>query len=72
MGEAQDLANLGWLKTDTDDRDEACQWLQEALAIYQDIGAGGEGPDNVRAKLEELGCDGEAPEPSADEDTPTG
>jgi tetratricopeptide (TPR) repeat protein len=56
LGEAQDLGNLGILAARRDQRDEACQLLTEAAAIYKGIGAGGQGPGIVRAKLKELGC----------------
>jgi hypothetical protein len=34
--------------------DEARRLLTEALALYERIGAGGEGPDKVRAALRRL------------------
>ena len=71
-GEAEDLGNLGLLAATGDDRDEACQRLNEALSIYNELGAGGQGPDLVRAKLEELGCKEEAEGGSRTEDAPTG
>ena len=57
LGEADTLGNLGFVAANRDERAEACRLLKEAAAIYADIGAGGEDPDMVRAKLEELGCE---------------
>ncbi len=70
--EAAALANLGIIASHQDQPEEACMWLRESAALYEEIGTSGEGPDLVRAKLEELGCDEEAQEPPANEDVPTG
>ena len=55
-GEAASLGNLGLLAADREQKDEACRLLKEAVAIYEEIGAGGQGPETVRAALEALGC----------------
>ena len=57
LGEAQDLGNLGVLAAKRDRRDEACRLLKQAAGLYDQVGAGGQGPDSVRAKLRELGCE---------------
>ena len=57
LGEANGLGSLGILAAQRDQRDEACRLLKQAAAIFDDIGAGGEGPEAVRAALGKLGCD---------------
>ena len=57
LGEANQLGNLGLLAARTGGSDEACGRLKEALFIYDEIGAGTEGVETVRAKLEKLGCE---------------
>ena len=57
LGEAIQLGSLGLLATEGNDHAEACQRLKEALSIFDEIGAGGEDPDTVRAALEKLGCE---------------
>jgi len=54
LGEANQLANLGIVYAERGDLDKAKDYLQQAQAIYQQIGAGGEGPEIVRQALEEL------------------
>jgi len=54
LGEAQDLANLGLLYARRGDARTAREHLQQAQTTYQEIGAGGEGPEIVRQALEEL------------------
>ena len=55
--EASQLANLGLLAAHRGRTKEACRLVGEAAAIYEDIGAGGEGRDIVRWTLQELGCE---------------
>ncbi len=58
--EAEDLGNLGIVAANGGRRNDACRLLREAATIFDEIGAGGEGPDTVRAVLQQLGCDGTA------------
>ena len=55
--DASATGNLGLLAAEREQKDEACELLKEAAAIYEETGAGGENPDKVRAKLQELGCE---------------
>ena len=72
LGQANQLGNLGFLAAKGNDPDKACQLLEEALSIFNEIGTGGPGPDKTRAKLDELGCEEEAREPPASDDAPGG
>ena len=56
LGEAIQLGNLGIVAAGTGHRERACRLLNDATAIYQEIGTVGEGPENVRSVLDELGC----------------
>lgn len=55
--QANSLGNLGLLAAERNLRDQACRLLKEAAGIYDETGAGGPGPDKVRAKLDEMGCE---------------
>ena len=54
LGQASALGKMGILYVQHGDREEARNCLQQAQAIYQETGAGGEEPGNVRRALEEL------------------
>jgi hypothetical protein len=54
LGQAIALRNLGLLAQVRGDHKEARRHLTEALALYERMGAGGEGPDKVRAALRRL------------------
>jgi len=51
-GEALQMANLGLVYIQRGDTKNARDYLQQAQAIYQEIGAGGENPENARQALE--------------------
>jgi tetratricopeptide (TPR) repeat protein len=59
LGRANALCNLGLLAARRGHREQARRLLAEALALYERMGAGGEGPDTVRAALRRLGEAGE-------------
>ena len=54
LGEAIELDTLGHVYLQRGDAQRAKDYLQRARALYQLIGAGGEGPENVRQALERL------------------
>ena len=54
MGEALQMTNLGLVYVQRRDTKKAREYLQQAQAIYQQIGTGGEGPENVRGALEHI------------------
>jgi tetratricopeptide (TPR) repeat protein len=54
LGQANQLGNLGILAMQRGRPEEARRLLTEALALYERIGAGGQGPDTVRAALRRL------------------
>jgi tetratricopeptide (TPR) repeat protein len=54
LGQANQLGNLGLLAEEQGRPDEARRLLTEALALYERVGAGGEGPEKVRAALRRL------------------
>ncbi len=54
LGEAEDLGNLGGIAAERDNPGEARALLQRAVALYEAIGAGGEGPEAVAEALQRL------------------
>jgi tetratricopeptide (TPR) repeat protein len=54
VDQAADLGSLGVLAEQRGDRDTARQLFQQALTLYEQAGAGGKGPETVRAALERL------------------
>jgi len=54
LGQANQLASLSLLAEQRGRPEEARRLLREALALYERMGAGGEGPDTVRAALRRL------------------
>jgi len=54
LGEANQLGNLGLVHARRGELAKARERLQQAQAIYQKIGAGGEGPEKVRRALERI------------------
>jgi tetratricopeptide (TPR) repeat protein len=57
LSEALALGNLGLVADRLGRHGDACRLLGQASAMYDEIGAGGQGPGIVRAKLKELGCE---------------
>jgi len=57
LGEASVLGDLGSVAAELGQREETCRLLREADAMYEQTGAGGEGPEDVRTNLKELGCE---------------
>jgi tetratricopeptide (TPR) repeat protein len=55
LGQAGDLAALGLLAERRGEVDKARDLLNQARTLYETMGVGGQGPDNVRAALERLG-----------------
>jgi tetratricopeptide (TPR) repeat protein len=78
LGQANQLGNLGLLAEQSGQPEEARRLLTEALALYERVGAGGEGPDAVRAalrRLEEAGGEEKPrrrPRKRKDQDPPPG
>jgi len=55
LGQANQLRRLGLVASQRGQARKARQLLNQAKALYEDIGAGGQGPEIVRRALERLG-----------------
>ena len=55
LSEANQLGNLGLLAAKRSEREQARELLTEVLRIYDETGAGGDGPETVRQMLTDLG-----------------